>query len=524
MKLSRAQEALLLCVLLLLAAALRGIGLGAAPPGLFRDEAEKGYTAYELWHTGRHTVLLTGEASRPMPLFIDVMGDQTSAIYQYLSAPVVGVFGLSVGTTRAVAALAGTVTVLALWLLARRWWGAWPALLVAGLAAFAPQGVMFSRWAQQGVTVPLWTALGVWLAWRALWSEAKERRALSIGGGLLLGLAFYSYDPARVAVPAILAGLAAGLGREGLRERRREALTILAAFLAIALPVFLFAVTQEGSHRFRRVSVFSEGIIPGLGIAVLNYLRHLDPRFLFLFGDANPRHQLPVVGGLAGAFAIVPIFVGGACLLWQARAGAFAREDRARLWLIGAWVLGAPVAASLTREGIPHSLRCILLGPGVILLAAEGARAIAAAWPQRRVAVGGLAAAALAAHFVFAVVGLTRLMKPTQGAWQEGLLPALEMAHAANPPGGVYLSASVPYAPYFALFVEQPDPRVLREEGLTTLRTMLLPPEVQPPQLPPRSLLVVPRGPSGDSPALLLLIEDGKPRVIGDWSRGGAAP
>jgi 4-amino-4-deoxy-L-arabinose transferase-like glycosyltransferase len=518
MKAARAQEALLLGVLMILAAALRFAGLGSAPPGLFRDEAEKGYTAFELWKTGRHTVLATGEASRPMPLFIDVMGDQTSAIYQYLSAPVVGAFGLSIASTRAVAALAGTLSVLALWAVARCWWGPWPALLAAGLAAFAPQGVMFSRWAQQGVTVPLWTALGVWLAWKALWSGATERRALAAGGGLLLGLAFYSYDPARIAVPAIIAGLAIGLGRAGLRERRREALTILAAFLAIALPVFLFAVTQEGSHRFRRVSVFSEGIGSGILAAALNYLRHLDPRFLFLFGDANPRHQLPVVGGLVGAFAAVPVIVGGGVLAWQARSGALTREDRARLWLTGAWVLGAPLAASLTREGIPHALRCILLGPGVILLAAEGARAIAVAWPQRRMLVAGFAAAALAVHFAFAVVGLTRLMKPTQGAWQEGILPALQMAHEADPPGGVYLSASVPYAPYFALFSEQTDPRALREEGLATMRTMLLPPETRPPQLPPRSLLIVPRGPTVDSPALLLSVEDGRTRVIGDWS------
>src|SRR5690606_4182024 len=111
-----------LLAIVVLAAFLRFWNLGTIPPGLFRDEAEKGYTALELWTTGRQGQFMPDgsiQVTRLFPLFVDAGGVKTSAIYQYLSAPIVGIFGLNVWTTRAAAALVGTLTVLVVFFLAR---------------------------------------------------------------------------------------------------------------------------------------------------------------------------------------------------------------------------------------------------------------------------------------------------------------------------------------------------------------------------------------------------------------------
>jgi 4-amino-4-deoxy-L-arabinose transferase-like glycosyltransferase len=97
-------------LILVVAGALRIPFLGSLPPGLFRDEVEKATTARELWHSARQgSIDQAGNftVSRPVPFFVDAGGVKTSAIYQYLTAPVVGLFGMNPWSIRLAAALAG---------------------------------------------------------------------------------------------------------------------------------------------------------------------------------------------------------------------------------------------------------------------------------------------------------------------------------------------------------------------------------------------------------------------------------
>src|SRR5690606_13806791 len=135
--------------------------------------------------------------------------DRTSAIYQYLSAPIVGVFGLSRFTTRFIAALAGTLLVGLLGGFMWRRLGAASGLVTMALAAFHPTGILFSRWAQQGIIVLPLTVGGVWLLWEALEPARRHRRGFVWGGTFLLGLAAYTYDPARLVIPLIVTAFVA---------------------------------------------------------------------------------------------------------------------------------------------------------------------------------------------------------------------------------------------------------------------------------------------------------------------------
>lgn len=483
-------------LVLLVAAAFRLFDLGGTPPGLFRDELEKGYTALELWHTGRQTAITADGTvtSRLFPVFAAVFTDRTTIIYQYLSAPFVGLFGLGPVTTRLVAALAGVASVGLVWLLARRWYGGTAVPLVAALAlALSPTAIVFSRWAQQGcLTIPLVLGgvLAFWAAFHPRGEGRHHTRALAALAGILFGLAFYAYDPVRPTVLVVALALVATVGTSRLQSERDPLFVFAALFLLVAVPTVLAATTAEGASRFRRVGVFSEGIAPGLAVAAGNYLAHFDPRFLFLFGDANPRHG-PEFGGLVGPEAVVPILAGIVAALGLLSTPGDA-EARTRRALLLAWLLAAPVGASLTREGIPHALRSILLLPVLALLAGEGAQALRAAIIARRRVITGLYAGAVLASLCLAAANHNAMGMRHLGAWATGAIPALERAAASRPPGGYGISTGVLYAPYYLLFHEGLDPVRFQAEGLDALGGRLVPYQLPPSRLPEGFLLVAP--------------------------------
>lgn len=459
-------------IILILAAMLRFIDLAGNPPGLFRDELEKGYTSLEIWKTARHGILGPDgiELSRPLPLFIEVFAghDKTSAIYQYCSAPFVGIFGLGAVTARIVAAMAGTLTVLLLGLLARRLLGPVAGLVALASAAFHPTAIIFSRWAQQGVFVPLLTILGIWLLAEIPAAQEKHRRALAAAAALALALAAYAYDPARLVVPLILLACIASQPRSVIRETWKHLVLTSLLFAAIWIPLLLFTLS-EGSARLSRVSVFSNGITDGVTSAAGNYLAHYSPEFLLWSGDINPRHHLPGSGLIALGTAILAAIA----LVSLAIDIARRRPSRRRLGLfLLAWLLAAPLAAAFTNEGIPHALRANLLLPATTLLAAYGATSRLLNTGNRRLITCSLL---LAIDALQAATGVARLKHSPAGPWQAGLTDAIRIATRDG--GRVYVSSDIPYATYAILFAEQTPPSQYHNQGLAACRALLAPPD-----------------------------------------------
>ncbi len=461
--------------LLLVAAALRFWSLGSVPPGLFRDEVEKGWTALELWQTGRQGYVATDGTfvvSRLLPVFTDAVGVKTSAVYQYMTAPVVGLFGLSPFTTRFVAALAGTLTALMAMLLALQLARGEPkaALFAAAAMAFcavSPTHVLFSRWAQQGVTVPLFLTAGLALAMSLPAMGERHRRAAAALAGLLLALACYAYAPARLVVPLVVGGLLLEL-----RLWRREPAAAWrfawpgAAIFAVAACALVVFTLTGGSERLGRISVFAgdRGVAGGALHFVANYAKHFDPRFLFLFGDANPRHAMPLAGIVA--WAETPFFLAGLATLANLR--------RRGSVLLLVWLLAAPVAAALTNDGVPHALRSILLFPVVHLIAARGVVLLAERTSPRVAAT--CAGACCLATLALCVVAMKTKVARDAASWQYGVLEAMDAMWRANPQGPNALGAEVPYAHYYVLFFERPSAAAWHEEGPAVLRTAILAP------------------------------------------------
>ena len=469
--------------ILLIAGFLRIFRLDSVPPGIFRDEAEKGYTSWSLTRTGSYPCF-TGDKNNALkfadfPLFVNVFGVYTSATYQYSAIPFMFFGGLNEWTTRLPAALAGLLTVLLCFYLVRTMTGDdLAALLSAFLLAVSPWHVLFSRWALQGIFIPLFVTAGLWLFFLGI----RKKPYFLLLSSLAFSLAFYTYAAARVFVPLLLVLLLIIYFRK-LWTNRKWTIGSVVLFLAICVPVFFYYISGGRSIRYDRLSIFGEGrgIFQSMVFFIRNYLSHYHPSFLFLHGDSQLRHSLLGMG-MMYLFEL-PLLVIGLIL-------ALRRKKRFH-YLMLAWFLIFPVAASLTTEGIPHALRSITALPLLpVLCGMAGAYLIRKSreymqkdQPSREKLLK------IAAVLIILVIGLNvvrmgrnlffRYPEDSFFQWQYGMKQALSFVHEKEiDQSDVYISGFITYAPYLVMFYDRIPPNQLREDGMKALKYNFLPPSL----------------------------------------------
>lgn len=482
-------------LIVVLAAGLRFTGLERVPAGLFRDEAEKGYNAWAILKDGGAVEFSAGEGGRAVmgwnarPYVIDVMGVKTSALYQYASVPFVAAGGLTVGTTRMAAALAGTLAVALLGVALLGAWGggatggavrgapAGAALCAALWLAMSPWHWVFSRWALQGIFVPV-GMVGV-LAGAA--GAERERRWGFPLAGASLGFMFYAYSGAQPFVLAWAAGLAGLYGRRIAAQPWAFAAGVGLMALGV-VPMLAVTLQEGGAARLDAVAIWTqEGATPGSVVAAFmkNYLAHFSPVFLFVSGDALPRHGVAGLGQLPAIDAV---------LLPAGLVASFRRRLPLRGALLLAFVLG-PVGAAITRVGIPHALRAL---PMVVPAAVWGGLGLAVAveWVMSKVEATGaagdeakrraargrgrvLAALGVAAAVAFGlrVFGIYwtqhREDAAVRASFAASERAAFERVASERRAGErVWVSGGILYAPYFAMFFEELPPKATAMEGL----------------------------------------------------------
>jgi len=190
-----------LALLAALALWLRTADLGARP--MHADEANQAVKAGQLLEDGRY-------AFDPR--------DHHGPLLYYTLLPVAWVRGqrtlaaLDEATVRLVPALAGTVSVVLLWLLAAPL-GRWPALAAAAFLAASPPSVYYSRYFVQE-TLLVTATLGAMLCAKSWWTTGRTRWAVALGVGLGLMQSTKESAPLFV-VGAVLALLAIHLGPPG---------------------------------------------------------------------------------------------------------------------------------------------------------------------------------------------------------------------------------------------------------------------------------------------------------------------
>ena len=375
-------ELVVVAVLSAVALALRFPALGSIPHGLWFDEAQNGLVGQGLLaHGALHSVFIGG--------FFTQMG----GLYFYVLGSGLELFGNSIWMLRALPALAGSLAVPLLYLLASRLYGWRVGVAAGGFLAVSAWSITFSRFGLVSM-VTVFLDLAVYLC------VVLGLRSGSVwwygAGGVLLGFALQGYYTAEL-VPVVLLLVLLHLMFSGGRRtiaRLRSGVAVFAAGAVLAfLPVATYAAQHPDEYwkRTSTASIFSERGRGGQPHPVRTSLRkHL---LMFNFqGDFNGRHNLPgspMLDWLTAAFFFSGL---GLCLV------------RIRLWqyfLPLAWFTAALSGGvfSLVFEA-PQANRTVENSVVTALLAGiflgEGWRVLGQS-PRRRVLAPAAAAGALAA-------------------------------------------------------------------------------------------------------------------------------
>lgn len=368
---------LALVAILVLAALLRLWLLNVFPPGLNHDEGVNALDVERIIGGWR-------------PIFLPANNGR-EALFMYTQALVGAIIGVTPISLRLTAALWGILTVGLTFGLARSWYGSRVGLLAAGLLAVAFWHVVLSRVGLRAISVP---ALYVGVMWA--FSEAFQRRRVMffLLGGVLLGLAEYTYISARL-LPGIVSLISVIL----LIQERRHARPCLPLFRSLGLAAIAagIAVLPETYYFIRhpeqligrtdQVLVFnSHPAIIGTPITFRQSLEHTFGMF-WVAGDTNWLHNiagLPVLDPLqtlfflAGVGAIlIDLHLGsrGLHLSIVNELAATASNLRSgtlhpSLWLI-VWS-GVLLAGSSVTQESPNYLRLTALMPAVAITCAIG--------------------------------------------------------------------------------------------------------------------------------------------------------
>ena len=365
--------------LLAVAGFARFAGLHFLPGGLFPDEAANGLDV---------NAILSGDLK---PFY--ERGNGREALFFYLLAPFVWLFGRSPFAHHFVSAGVGTLIVLLTYLLAKRWFTAGLALVAALLAATSAWHITLSRTAFRANTAPLFALLFFYFATRVVQAKTRLEYWLSaILTGLSFGLGFYTYISYRMMIPLVamtaLLLLAIDLRSRPkwqlLKKYWRAAVAGMAAFgLSISWLVLFFGQNPEWlTGRSGQISIFSPSLNNGDVWGTFGQVAIKTLAGFVSAGDLNWRHNVsgfPFLSPFVAPFWILGLLfliIQSAIFVFKALkrpAGDMAYKTnlmRLPFFLLTAWFGLMLVPELLTAEGIPHGLRLIGVIPAVFIIPA----------------------------------------------------------------------------------------------------------------------------------------------------------
>lgn len=369
-----------LLFILLLASFLRLYRLDSIPPGVNRDEASIGYTAYSIAKTSND------EYGRTLPVSFESFGDWKLPLYIYLTIPFVKIFGLSELAVRLPSAIAGIGTVLAVYALTKTLFASSGIALMASLAlAVMPWHIHISRVESEAIIATLATTLGLWQFLLALKFRTLARL---IGSAILLASTYYTYHGNHITTSVLLIGMAILYWKDILKIRHWWYALCIGAILTIGI----LSATLLGADRTKisGIGIFGDPTIvhmkieqprlhhenPNSLVAKLihnramyavrtvaeNYVKSYGPEFLFIRGGGNHAHNIEGYGNLHLIEA--PLLLLGCMWLIM--------NFRTKHYLIVIWwILTGAIAAALTKDA-PHSNRMLMVVPAFSIAVSGG--------------------------------------------------------------------------------------------------------------------------------------------------------
>lgn len=371
---------ILLTLIILFASFLRLYHLSSIPAGVNRDEASIGYTAYSLLKTGKD------EYGKRLPISFESFGDWKLPLYIYTTIPFVKVLGLTELSVRLPSALAGILTIGALFALGRILFANIPlALLSSFILSIMPWHIHISRVESESNIAILFTTLATILFLKAL---AYKRTIFLTISGVLFALTYYTYHGNHIFTTLFALGLIFLYRDEVFRiPKWFVSAGISAALVAIILS---FTLLSANKTKISGIGIFSDPTIVHTKIELVrlthtnpsalfsrllhnkpiyalttitqNYLKSYSPEFLFITGGKNHAHNIEGYGNMHPVESIF-LLLGFCFVLTQIK--------KKKYLLILWWLLAAGVAPSITKDA-PHSNRMFSIVPALSILVALG--------------------------------------------------------------------------------------------------------------------------------------------------------
>jgi len=360
----------LICITLV-ALFLRVNKISSIPPALSWDEVSIGYNAYSILKTGKD------EHGKYLPLDTFVAyGDYKPPLAIYLTVPSIAVFGLTDFAVRLPSALFGTLTVFATFFLVIKLFGMSKlgkssiervALLSSAVLAVSPWHLNLSRAGFEANIALFFVVFGIYLI-----LVAVGKPKVWMVAWLPFVATVYTFNSARYFVPLFGLVLCVVFWKSIIAHWKQFLVGAVIAAIAMT-PILPHLVSPEARLRFEEVNIFTDASVVitanermayddnsmigkilhnrRMGYA-LSYLRHfsdnLQPSFLFVKGDGNPKFSTQVVGQMYMMEA--PLFLVGLIALFVTAPQI--------AWILLIWILLAIVPAATARE-TPHALRIL---------------------------------------------------------------------------------------------------------------------------------------------------------------------
>lgn len=348
-------------LLLLLAAFLaRAVALEHIPANFGGDEGTQALAGWHLLGPPLGNPFATGWYSVPTMSFL-------------VAGLGMKLFGATVAGARLLSALAGTASVLATYLLARRLAGEWVGWGAGVLVAFGHYGLHFSRLASNQMADALWGPLVLYFLLRSLGESDRLRHLYFALTGGILGLSWYTYFGARLMTVVVALYLLGRALREGsaFLARHGRGLALLAIGFALAVwPLTLYYIAHPADFlsRYNQVSIFASGWLErevaltgrsATALLLQQFWKSVsafnvtpDPTFWY-------RPGVPLLDPLSGVFFILGLVVA----FWGVRRPGWG------LLLLWFW---AYILGWTWTENPPSSQRGVGLIPAVAILTALG--------------------------------------------------------------------------------------------------------------------------------------------------------
>jgi 4-amino-4-deoxy-L-arabinose transferase-like glycosyltransferase len=430
--------ALALMVLVVLALNILRFGkLDTIPYGFHVDEVGSAVTLQCFAERGCDAEL------RPWPLFgFMEYGQSKPPTYDYPGMLWAKIFGATVPSLRALSVFVLLIGILGLFFLGKQLFGKAFALAVVLAATCSPWAWVVTRVALESYFAPVFAIWGLYFFWRSCrwWDWALA--------GFLFACAMYTYPPARMQIPLMLATLA---GYEWKRRplRWQPVIALVSVFILSLWPLAMEYWVNSLSRRFNEISIFNKDYLHSLGktgtpwdmisIFLHNYLLHLSPDFLFLTGDPSYVHSTRHLGIFSGldiiGLVILLVFLSIALFRPAWRQNPVITNRGWLIFLAVNFFIGI-IPSALTNQELPHALRICGSWPFMMLFTGfmwwAAAQCVTVIWPA--LALAGILCAGVLAYqyfmiypleskgmFDFWVMEKAQQLK-TQDDWQQFLL------------------------------------------------------------------------------------------------------